>query len=448
MSRCLDKIGDTRAAVECLKDIPAEHRSVDVNLRLGRMLRDIGRDESAIAVFSAVWQKSPFALEAARALIDLGKSAEDLLKSASEAHTSCAPWIPTLIQAYSYERHYAPRDAIRCLESLGSAFDTSLECLLQKARLRLHLIDLSGAIQLYERAHRLDDANVNDMDLYAMCLFERRDPADAARLNSLAQQLTTAGGTERPEPWIAAGLHALMRSDGRAEALADQAIRAGPRHANAYFVKGMVLIANDNTAASLKCFRKAMKLSPSIRTYTGMVHAYIADGQSVMALGTAKEVQKKMPKEAQPLVLLGTAYSAQFDVNDGGRVLRLTREMKKAKIAFQKAIKLDPACEVATHKLVDMNFACQEYQEAVEELKNALKHNESAQLHARLGCALSELSQHGVMHYHEAAEHFQHALALDPGNGDALRGQAKLEMLMKGEDPAKSMGQDGEEEDF
>ena len=52
------------------------------------------------------------------------------------------------------------------------------------------------------------------------------------------------------------------------------------------------------------------------------------------------------------------------------------------------------------------------------------------------------------MHFHAAAEHFQHALGLDPRNGDALRGQEKLEALMKGEDPDKSMDQGDDEEDF
>ena len=244
------------------------------------------------------------------------------------------------------------------------------------------------------------------------------------------------------------------RLEDRADALADQAVRSGPRHANAHFVKGMVLIAIDNPGASLPCFRKAMKLEPSIRTYTGMVHAYIADGQHVMALGTAKEVQKKMPGEAQPLVLLGTAYAAQCNnINGGGGGGGGSREMKRAKLAFHRALKLDPACEIATHKLVDLLFASYDNEAAVEVLKSALRHNESARLHARMGQALSGLTAgqagaDGVMHFHAAAEHFQHALGLDPRNGDALRGQEKLEALMKGEDPDKSMDQGDDEEDF
>ena len=100
-----------------------------------------------------------------------------------------------------------------------------------------------------------------------------------------------------------------------------------------------------------------------------------------------------------------------------------------------------------------MLFATHDNDAAVVVLKSALKHNESARLHARLGRALSALTAGqagggGVMHFHEAAEHFQHALALDPRNGDALRGQEKLEALMKGEDPDKSMDQDDDDEDF
>ena len=434
-------------------------------MRLGSMHRALEHAyDRAAASYEAAWRVSPFAIEAARALIDLGgHTAEDLLAMCPGVHATCAPWIPTLIQAYSYERRYAPREALKCLESLGAAFDTSLDCLLQKARLRLHLIDLGAAIQLYERAHRLDEHNCADMDLYAMCLFERRGPSDAAKLNALAQQLTKSAeghrghhdGIGRPEPWIAAALHALMRADGRADALADQAILAGPRHANAHFVKGMVMIANDNAGGSLQYFRKARKLDPSIRTYTGLVHAYIADGQHVMALATAKEVQKMMPSEAQPMVLLGTVYSAQFqsmsNVGAGTRGGAGSREAKRAKLAFERALKLDPACEVATHQLADTLFATSDNAGAAEVLKSALRHNESARLHARLGQALSAMAAGGtngsnVVHFHEAAEHFQHALQLIQGMVMLCVGKKGLESLMKGDDPDKSMDQDYEEE--
>ena len=66
-------------------------------------------------------------LEAAYALIDLGERAESLLNQCQDVHVSCATWIPTMIQAYSYECHFAPREAFKCLDSLGSAFDASLE---------------------------------------------------------------------------------------------------------------------------------------------------------------------------------------------------------------------------------------------------------------------------------------------------------------------------------
>ena len=62
------------------------------------------------------------------------------------------------------------------------------------------------------------------------------------------------------------------------------------------------------------------------------------------------------------------------------------------------------------------------------------------------GLAAGTDSGGSIAHFHEAAEHFQHALALDPRNVDALQGQEKLESLMKGDDPDKSMEQDYEEE--
>jgi tetratricopeptide (TPR) repeat protein len=188
-----------------------------VQLMLGKLHRQIGQKSFAKACYADAWSRNPFTLEAAHALIDMGERAETLLNQCRDAHASCAPWITTMVQAYSYERHFAPREALKCLESLGAAFDASLEVLLQKGRLRLHLNDISDAIELYERAHRMDSANMEGMDLYALCLYERRD---SAKLISLAQQLMTKGGPKRPEPWIAAALQCMVSGDNDEKAAA------------------------------------------------------------------------------------------------------------------------------------------------------------------------------------------------------------------------------------
>ena len=134
--------------------------------------------------------------------------------------------------------------------------------LLQKGRLALALNDISQAIQLYEHAHRLDSANVTGMDLYALCLYERRD---ALKLNALAQQLMTNGGTKRPESWIAAALHCLVINKAdKAEALADQACKHGSQHSMSFYVRGMILLKQLDAAGTkdpVQWFRKGEYLS-------------------------------------------------------------------------------------------------------------------------------------------------------------------------------------------
>ena len=430
VGHCHEKLGDARAALDALERVPFPDRDVALHLRMGRLHRDLGQSRQAISAYDEAWRQNPFALEAARALIDLGQRADTLLAESRDVHVSCAPWVPTLIQAYSFERHFAPREALKCLESLGAAFDTSLDCLLQKARLRLHLSEVGEASLLFERAHRLDDASVEGMDLYALCLWERRD---VAKLNALARQLMNAGGTARPEPWIAAALHALVRADGNAEALAEQAVKAGPQHANAFFVKGMVLLAEKEASGAVAWFRHAKQLSPSIRTYSGLVEGYIAAEQTKLALESAREIRKAMPGEAQPLVLLGMAYYAT----------RKGSHREKAKTAFSRALDLDPQCRVACHRLVDIWFEEEDYAQAIDRLVQILRHCETARLHARLGdayCATQE--------FDNAIENYQHALALDAGCAEALAGMERAEKLIKGIDPDESMDQGDEDLDM
>jgi tetratricopeptide (TPR) repeat protein len=272
MGYCWEKLGDQKKAIEALQKIEENQRSVSVQLKLGRLHRTLGQKSLAKKCYSSVWQRNPFALEAAHWLIHLGEKAETLLEQCRGAHTSCAPWIPTMIQAYGYECRFAPREALKCLDSLGAAFDASLDVLLQKGRLNLQLNDISRSIQLYERAHRLDSANVVGMDLYALCLYERRN---IMQLNALAQSLLVTAGTKRPEPWIAAALHSLVEhKDEKALSLIEQACQAGPQHSMSFYVKGLIL-DDKEINASLRCFRAAKTLLPSIHTFSKMVTSLV-----------------------------------------------------------------------------------------------------------------------------------------------------------------------------
>ena len=428
VGKCWDKLGDTRAAIEALQRIDESERGISVQLALGRLHRLLGQKKLAKGCYANVWERNPFALEAAQALINMGERAENLLIQCKDAHASCAPWIPTMIQAYSYECHFAPREALKCLESLGAAFDASLEVLLQKGRLSLHLNEISRAIELYERAHRLDSANVKGMDLYALCLYERRD---SMKLNSLAQQLMVNGGMKRPEPWIAAALHCLVvNKDSKAEALADQACRHGSQHSMSFYVRGMILLKRDDEGSkdAVQWFRRAKTLSPSIRTFSGMVESFVKARQLKLALDTAKKIRELMPEDARPYVLLGTVQAAE----------ETRAQMDKAKANFVRALDVDPQCMIAVYRLVDLYFASESYREAINVLENALQQEDSDQLYYRLGDAYYELNEHD-----DAIEQYQHALSLNANCQEARAGLEKIQ----NPDQDESMGGDEEEED-
>ena len=390
MGYCWGKIGNTRAAIEALQGIEDDQRSVSVQLMLGQLHRALGQKALAKQCYASVWQRNPFALEAAHALIDLGEKAETLLEQCRGAHTSCAPWIPTVIQAYSYEHHFAPKEALKCLESLGAAFDASLNVLLQKGRLNLHLNKINQAIQLYERAHRLDSANVVGMDLYALCLYETRNKE---ALNSLAQSLLVNGGTKRPEPWIVAALHCLVvNKDDKALSMIEQACQAGPQHSMSFYVKGMILLKKEDPEPStndpVRWFRAAKMLSPSIRTFSMMVESFVKAGQFKQAYDTAKKIRDLMPDDARPYVLLGTVQAAKEDDE---------RENDKAKKNFVRALEVDPQCMIAVYRLADLYFTSGSYQDAIIVLERALQYcsytEDSDQLHYRLGNNYFELHE-------------------------------------------------------
>lgn len=86
MGYCWTKIGNTRAAIEALQGIEEDQRSVSVQLTLGKLHRTLGQKSLAKKCYTNVWQRNPFALEAAHALIELGEKADTLLDLESVFH--------------------------------------------------------------------------------------------------------------------------------------------------------------------------------------------------------------------------------------------------------------------------------------------------------------------------------------------------------------------------
>eukprot|EP00633_Aureoumbra_lagunensis_P003036 CAMPEP_0197298912 /NCGR_PEP_ID=MMETSP0890-20130614/44772_1 /TAXON_ID=44058 ORGANISM="Aureoumbra lagunensis, Strain CCMP1510" /NCGR_SAMPLE_ID=MMETSP0890 /ASSEMBLY_ACC=CAM_ASM_000533 /LENGTH=301 /DNA_ID=CAMNT_0042776951 /DNA_START=677 /DNA_END=1582 /DNA_ORIENTATION=- len=149
---------------------------------------------------------------------------------------------------------------------------------------------------------------------------------------------------KRPEAWIAAAAFAASQNQNdRAVQLLDKAISLDPRRVTAFQLRGATLLKLNKPELAVVAFFQANNISKELRTYRGLVDAYLSARKYKEALHSAKEaVSLLAPNAALPIALVGKVLATSPEGSE------------KAKRAFQKALQVDPACVDALLPLVDI----------------------------------------------------------------------------------------------
>mgnify|MGYP003705965293 FL=1 len=432
------RLGAERQALQALEKVPDRKRTAAMNLCAGRLYQRLGSNRAATAAFKLAWKANPFAIDAARGLVELGMPTEEILDMTEGVLESSAPWIMQLIEAHGHEWTHRPKNGLTALEAMGPAFDGHSECLLAKARMKALQKDYDGAVELFSRAHTLDDTAFAGMDDFAEVLYRKED---TVRLNRLTQKMLQLDDS-RPEGWISAAYYSLAKGDyDKALEFVDQAIQADSTSYNAYCAKGEILMrkskeTNNAHMDAINAYKRAWQVRKGIRACSGLVDAYLKDGNVGQARGLSREARTGMPESAEAWVLLGKVYShlgAQGSAEN----------FEKAKRAFKKALTIDPCSVEATYETVDVLVAEGLFIPAIEMLKKSSGFIAGHTIHAKLADVFILNKQYG-----EAIEQCQYALAINSNSHEALRAMERAERGLRGLDPEgdEEEGEDGGED--
>ena len=204
----------------------------------------------------------------------------------------------------------------------------------------------------------------------------------------------------------------------------------------AYLIKGQLSLGLKRADAAVAAFKKAQALSPSMRSYAGLVAGYLLLSRHKEALSSAKEALRVMPNSAHAMSLLGDVHARQPEGGD------------RARRAFEQALRLDPAAASVVLSLCDVHVAQGRLQAAAALVRRHLEMHcagggdvaTAVALHCRLGSVLASSKAPT-----DALGQYQHALSLAPESEEARRGMGRVERLMKGQDP--DAAEDEEDED-
>ncbi|KAJ3287774.1 Anaphase promoting complex subunit 7 [Rhizoclosmatium sp. JEL0117] len=320
---------------------------------------------------------------------------------------------------------------------LGSS--TNIETMLQLATYHVKEGDYAEAKTLFQLIRQRDPYFIKGMDLYARILQRDAPPLE---LNIFATTLLSIA-PHAPEPWVAMARYCESKQDwDRAMHLVDKSLSLDSAHVEGYLLKGTLYLSLAKSHEAVSSFRQAHTLSPSYESYRGLMESYIASKRTAEALATAKEAMQRMKENARAIVLVGVVLS------------HIPGRQPQARLAFQKALTLDPRCTEAIFALASSYSSEQNHRAAAQFLTKSLLHINNHVIHTRLGDVYAVMKEYEV-----AMEHYNIALKMAPEYEGAVGGFGRVEKLIdvdrNGEEgeggsvmEEEEMGDDANEGDF
>mmetsp|Transcript_17529 Transcript_17529/g.25941 ORF Transcript_17529/g.25941 Transcript_17529/m.25941 type:complete len:545 (-) Transcript_17529:74-1708(-) len=426
-AQCLSQLGCAMEGAAVLER--TQNRSLGMLMTLGHLYLASDRRSDAVNVFLRAVRMNAYTLEAVQWLAILNADRNMVMDAVEQGmlHKNQEVSLPVieLTSAYFLQHHNQTSSALSAYLKLEKEYPHNIFILLQIATLQLQMSNETAAENTFQRIRHIDETCMEKMDEYAS-LLQKRGAID--ELNRLASELLELDD-KRPEPWIVLALYHYARRDNeKAIAFVDKAINLDTRHAFSHRIKGSVLLADNAPEKAAASFFHANELFRDVASYEGLVECYLARQQYKEAVCMAREAIEIAPRDCRAVTLVGLALSHAKP--DEGR--------DRAKLAFEKALRLDPAALRPLLALVDIHMQDQEYDICVQLLQRGKEGmSEAHAMHSNLDMLESRLGEVHTLNenYMEAMTCFHTAISLNPDNTEAQGGLERLEKMIRGLDP-------------
>jgi len=401
LHQCYVALGQPNQAVNILQSIVAKQRTAKVSMALGKLYQQIGMERPAVAAYREVVREQPLALEAIRALVQLGVKAKEVMEWSAEAgsHVAAsrqADWLPswTSAQAALHGKDY--ETAVQEMRMLEDGELRNCVGVLVDQGLAHHWAGQGEqAVAVLSRAATLDRQLLRGMDSLAALL------ANLGRTRELETLATRLMGVseEAPQPWVAMGHFChLNKKSPRAVYFAHKACLLDTRNVEALLLKGNVLLDLKKLPDAMNHFREAMQIAGHrFEAHKGMVDCYLGLSRQREAVTVATGACKHLSNSPRALTLYATV------------LLKEPLSVARAKSLLERAAATGHL--PAVYLLVDLLDREGATVRAIELLQRQLEGTSTATLHQLLADLLAKGGQE-----ERAIQHYTQALALDPKN--------------------------------
>ncbi|CAN6326698.1 unnamed protein product [Urochloa humidicola] len=434
---CHSALCEHREALQEMEGIPSKVRTLKMNLMLGKLYRISRNTRSAAVCYKECLRQCPYVFEAITALAEMGLSAKEFSllflqapnrgsKLPSDSVDAQRWWHQRYVEAQCCIASHDYKGGLDIYLELMQRFPHNVHILLEIAKVEAIIGRFDEAIMNFEKAWLIDPNIMTYMDEYAILL---KTKSDYTKLNKLVHDMLHIDPA-RPETCVALAAMWERKDERKALTYAEKSLRVDDRHITGYIMKGNLHLSLNRPDLAVTDFRGAQELRADLRSYQGLVRAYLALAKCKEALFTAREAMKVMHQSAKALKLVGDVHA----ISSSGR--------EKARKFYESAIRLEPGFIGAALALADLHVAEGRSREALVLLERYLRQCADDSLHIKLAQVFAATNM-----LSDALSHYQSALRINPQNEAAKKGLERLEKQMKGVDPDAPEEDDDNEAD-
>ena len=423
---CYWNLNEHSKCVVELELIPVRLRSLKVLLLLSKLYKYLSRRKDAIQCYKEVLALSPFCLEAIDSLINFNVDIneiktviDDTIRSKESFDTMASDgWLHNYMTMLVNKRNCEYDKCETNYKKMLITYPNNVHIMCLLAKLYLDTDRLEDSAVIFKSIRLLDSNLIENMDVYAIVLRNLASNHSANGINQAETELVKLGhellaiSQESPISWLTVALYFDYKGDvDKALAFIERAIKADPRYALAYRVKGSVLLNNNQPDVAAIAYFQANNIDRDIQSYNGMIQSNLLLGKNRDAIHTARDALVAMPKSSTAHVIMGDILA------------RSPEGHAEACSAYMRAIKLNPMNKIAINNLVNILIAQNKYNDAYQILVSSLGRLSCHRLRTLYAKVLVAMSK-----YDEAIAQLHIAIS-SAGSDDVSEAVHELEML-------------------
>ncbi|KAJ3145048.1 Anaphase promoting complex subunit 7 [Geranomyces variabilis] len=426
-AECHRKLGMHIEAIAAMERIEPGYRTVKASLALAGWYEEAGRPNHAREAYFNVLLKEPLAIEAMMGAIRNGLEFDQIANYFPRE--TFGQWMAQFVWCYFAARRHRYSEALTGLGELHRQTPLNTDVMLAMADCHYKTGDHLKAHYQYRQIMKRDPDTIKQMDRYAFLLKMRgqRDMLDrhAATISKRHPN--------QPETLLVTAAAKQMEGDlATALRYVDAAVSQNLRYAESWLMKGSLLLASGRLRDAIVAYRTALVHEETMQCYEGLVECYLLESRVEEAREQAKHVATKMSQLPKARILVGAVLKARGDPSS----------RRRARVAFEEAYRMNPQCTEAVLTLVTAMEDDQEWDRAIEILKEHTGYIQMATLHSRLAEIHVRLRQ-----YADAMEQYNTALRIDSRYEPAVKGIKRLQRILgSASGDGHELGESDEEE--